>query len=325
MVRQRSGQAGAFAIVIVGLLVGGTAQLSIARMTSSATVGSNTFTTAAHFDTTPPTVASSVISKTVLYLAGYIHQGGTYYVYANITDAGSGVASATANVSNITTGSTAVAVVAGSYSVEGVSYNYRSASLTAKNPLTAGSVTYSITAVDGSGNSGTTAGLTVVVDNTVPAGSNILLADGGGTAGTIQLGDTITFTFNDVIDPQSVLAGWTGASTNVVVRFTDSGANDTFAIWNSTNTAQLAVGTVNTKGDYVMPGGATAGLSGTASTMVLNTSTDTIRVTLGTVAGMIKNDNKKRAPAWTPSASATDRAGNAESTTVVNGANLVGF
>ena len=325
MARRRSGQVGALAIVMVGVVLGGTAQLSLARMTSSATVGSNTFTTAAHFDTTPPTVASSVISKTVQYLSGYIRQAGAYYVYANITDAGSGVASATANVANITTGSTAVALVAGSYSVGGVSYNYRSASLTAKNPLAAGSVTYSITAVDGSGNSGTTSGLTVVVDNTVPAGSNILLSDGGGTAGTIQLGDTITYTFNDVIDPQSVLAGWTGASTNVVVRFTDSGANDTFAVWNSTNTTQLALGTVNTKGDYVMPGGATAGASGTPSTMVLNTSSDTITITLGTVAGTIKNDNANHKPAWTPSASATDRAGNAMSTTVVNGANVVGF
>ena len=324
MARRHSNQVGAFAIVIAGMLLGGTAQLSLARMTSSATVGSNTFTTAAHFDTTPPTVSSSVISKTVQYLSGYIRQAGAYYVYANITDAGSGVASATANVANITTGSTAVALVAGSYSVGGVSYNYRSASLTAKNPLAAGSVTYSITAVDGSGNSGTTPGLTVIVDNTAPTGSNIQTADGGGTPGTIQLGDTITYTFSEVIDPESILSGWTGASTSVVVRFTNNASADTFAVWNAANTTQLNLGSVNTKGNYVT-GAVTAGASGTPSSMVLNTSTNMITITLGTIAGPVVNVPGANKMAWTPSASATDRAGNAMSTTVVNGANVVGF
>ena len=75
-----------------------------------------TFATAACFiaDNVPPSVSSTVISKTVPYLPGFIRQGGTYYVYANVTDGGcapSGIATVRANVSTVTTGSTAVALV----------------------------------------------------------------------------------------------------------------------------------------------------------------------------------------------------------------------
>ncbi|HVA87811.1 MAG TPA: hypothetical protein VNF73_16015 [Candidatus Saccharimonadales bacterium] len=324
MARRRSGRLAALVVVIVGVVFGGTAQMSLARLTSSTTLASNTFTTATSFDTTPPTVSSSVISKTGQYVSGYIHPGGTYYVYANVTDSGTGVATVTANVSNIATGSTAVVLVAGSYTVNGVTYNYRSASLTAKNPLAAGTATYSITAIDGAGNSGTTSGLTVVVDNTAPFGAGIQTADGGGTVGTIEPGDTVTYTFSEVIDPQSILGGWNGASTSVVVRFTNNARNDSFAIWDSTNTFQLGLGSVNTHGDYVT-GAVTIGATGTPSTMVLNNATSTITITFGTISGSVKNDNKKHTAAWAPSSAALDRAGNAMSTTVVNGANVKGF
>ena len=65
-----------------------------------------------------------------------------------MTDAGSGVATVRANVSTVTTGQTAVALVAGSYSVGGVSYNYRSASVTANAVLAEGAKAYTITATD---------------------------------------------------------------------------------------------------------------------------------------------------------------------------------
>ena len=48
----------------------------------------------------------------------------------------------TVNVSNFTTGQTAVPLVAGSYTAFGTTYNYRSAALTANAVLSAGSKTY---------------------------------------------------------------------------------------------------------------------------------------------------------------------------------------
>ena len=305
--------------VMPGVAVGTGVGWSLARMTKTVAIGANTFTAAASFDTVAPTVSATVISKTGLYFASFIKQGGTYYVYANATDAGTpatGIASITADVSAITTGQTAAALTAGSYSVEGASYGYRSASLTANSSLTEGSKSYTLTSTDNATNSRLQTGYTVTVDNTVPSASDVQTANGGATAGTIELGDTITLTFSEVIDPESILAGWTGASTSVVVRFTNSGSADRYAVWNAANIAQLNLGSVNTHGDYVTTD-VTAGASGTASSMVLNTGTRTVTVTLGTIAGTVKNDAGNNNEGWTPSASAFDRAGNAMSTTSV--------
>ncbi len=99
------------------------------------------FTVSPH-DVTAPTVSSAVIAKSGGGVGGFIRQNGGYYIYANVTDQGSpssGIATVRANVSTVTTGATAVALTAGSFSVEGVSFNYRSAVQTASNPLAAGS------------------------------------------------------------------------------------------------------------------------------------------------------------------------------------------
>ncbi len=126
-----------------------------------------------------PDTGNPVIANTDLRIApvgntttpGFIQQGGQYYVYANASDAVSGIASVTANVNTVTTGQTAVPLVAGSYTVGGVTYGYRSAALTANAVLTAGNKNYTATATDGVGQAVTTSNATVAVDNTAPTGS----------------------------------------------------------------------------------------------------------------------------------------------------------
>ena len=81
-------------------------------------------------DTTPPTIGASVISKTTQYLPGSIKPSASVYVYANVTDPGAepaGWRPSPPTSASIKAGSTAVALVAGSYPVGGVSYGYRSA------------------------------------------------------------------------------------------------------------------------------------------------------------------------------------------------------
>jgi hypothetical protein len=39
----------------------------------------------------------------------------------------------------------------------------------------------------------------------------------GGTAGKLEAGDTLTYTFSEPMLPASVLGGWAGAATPVVV------------------------------------------------------------------------------------------------------------
>ena len=60
-------------------------------------------------DTVAPTVSAATIAKTAGGVDGYVKQGGTYYVYAQVTDTGSpatGVSTVRANVSTVTTGAT---------------------------------------------------------------------------------------------------------------------------------------------------------------------------------------------------------------------------
>jgi hypothetical protein len=272
-----------------------------------------------------PTIESSAIGKSTGGVAGFIHQGGAYRVYANVSDTGnpaSGVDSVTADVSTVTAGSTAVALAPGSFSAGGVSYGFRSAQLTAGAGLSAGSKAYSVSATDSAANGPASSGFAVTVDNTAPAGSNVQTADGGGTAGTPQAGDTLTYTFTEAMEPESILAGWSGTSTSVVVRVANGGVlpitADTVSVWNSTNAAQLPLGTITLpSGTYVagLAAGdsATFGATGTPSTMVMSGST--ITITLGTAAGQAAGLGLlPGAMSWVPSAIATDWAGNATST-----------
>jgi hypothetical protein len=263
-------------------------------------------------DTTPPTVSAAVIGKTQGGTPGYVKQGGTYYVYANATDAGStasGVSTVTANVSNVTTGQTTVPLVAGSYTVGGVTYGYRSASITASNPLSAGSKSFTVTATDASGNSAIFTGL-VTVDNTAPTASDVQTANkAGGIAGRAEVGDTITYTFSEAMDPATILAGWDGTATSVTLRLTNAGASDRVTIFNSGNTVQLALGTVVLgRTDYT---GASRTFTG--STMVMSGST--ITITLGTASGTTTTAAGTGTMTWTPSTAATDLAANACSAT----------
>src|SRR5437867_3571885 len=107
MTLKREAIAGITIAFVIGLLLGGGTGTTWAKFSATSSNSSDTFAAAA--DWVAPTVTATVIGKTVGGTPGYIHQGGTYYVYANVTDSGnpaSGVSTVTANVSSITTGQT---------------------------------------------------------------------------------------------------------------------------------------------------------------------------------------------------------------------------
>lgn len=270
-------------------------------------------------DWVAPTASASVIQKTQGGTPGYIHQGGTYRVYANDSDTGnpaSGISSVTGNVGTITSGQTAAALSSGSFTVFGQSYNYETASLTAGSSLAAGTYNYTLTSTDNAGNSGTQSGYSVVVDNTAPTGTSATGANhSGGTVGRAEAGDTITFTYSEPIDPNSIVSGWTGSgTTNCVVRLNDGAAsNDTVTIYAPGNTTQLPLGSVNLgRVDYNSSlATVTFGASGTASTIAV--SGDSFVITLGTQSGTSHAASSTGTVQWTtsPPTGATDRAGNA--------------
>jgi len=248
---------------------------------------------------------------------GYIHQGGDYYVYAAITDSGnppSGIASVTADVSRVTTGQTAAPLTAGSWTVGGVAYDYRSALLAADAPLMPGGKPYSLAMTDATSNSATQGPFVVTVDNSAPAGSDVQTANNAFVIGHAETGDKITFTYTETMDPQTILAGWDGTSTTVTVRLVDNlGGRDTIQVYDAADTTLLNLGSVNLGGNqYVKQGDAV--FSG--STMVQSGSS--IVITLGVPSGgNLQTVGTATTMVWTPSAAATDPAGNPCSTAAV--------
>jgi hypothetical protein len=278
-------------------------------------------------DWKPPTVSATTVKKANGYLTGYVKQDGDYHVYANVAEPSSnpaaGVASVTADMSALTGVETAVPLTTtgGPWTVEGVSYNYRSAQLTADTPITPeGSKNWSLVATDAAtptANATSALPYTATVDNTAPSAANIATTN-SGTARRPTIGDTVTFTYNagEKVDPESILTGWTGAQTNVTVRVIQAGGSDRLEVWNTANSGSaLPFGTINLgRTDYVT---ATAhfGPSTAAVKSTMTLTNNTITVVLGTnTAGTPTTAGAGGNISWTPSTTAYDRAGNAAST-----------
>jgi hypothetical protein len=303
-------------LVALPALVAAGVQFSAAGFVTSSADPSNALS--AHSDWSVPVASASAIAGTTAGATGSIKAGASYYVYATVSDTGnpaSGVASVTANVTALTSAGGSVALTAGSYTVGATTYAYRSAAQTAKSSLSAGSYAYTLTLADAASNSTTQSGFSVTVDATAPSAADVQSANvAGGTAGKPDAGDRVVLTFSEPIDPSSILAGWTGAATNVVVRITEGGAgNDVLTVRNTTNSAQLPLGSVNLARTDFVTATRDFGATGTLATMVQAGSA--ITLTLGTPSGTTGTAAAAAAMIWTPVATATDVAGNGATTT----------
>jgi hypothetical protein len=284
-------------------------------------------------DIRAPAVSASVVGKTQGGATGFVKKGGTYFVYANVTDSGnpaSGVLSVTANLSGLG-GGTAVVLSAGAFVAGGQSYNYRSAQQTAGAALAEGPAAYPIATADNAAN-GAVSNWSATVDNTAPFGADIQTANaGGGTAGKAEQGDTVTFTYSEPIEPESILSGWNGSSTSVVVRITTGvallgellGQNEGLQVFDSANSTALPLGTVDLKQRYVaktlflLEGSMTFGASGTPSMMSM--SNGVVTVVLGAHGGNeALTVSTAGTMAWGPSTTPYDRAANVAAATVAN-------
>jgi Bacterial Ig-like domain/Bacterial Ig domain len=122
-------------------------------------------------DSTAPSVSATAIADQNATTTGSIHQGASYYLYANVSESGSGINTVTGSVTNITTGASSVAMTTagGPWTFGAQSYNYRSALQTANSSLAAGSKTFTVTATDNVANSSGGVPGSVTVDNTAPS------------------------------------------------------------------------------------------------------------------------------------------------------------
>jgi hypothetical protein len=206
-------------------------------------------------------------------------------------------------------------MVAGSYSAQGVLYNYRSAARTAITPMANGTRNYGFTMSDlaAPANGQTQAGFTVIIDNTGPAPVDMTSANkAGGVVGRAEQGDTITYTWNQPIDPESLVPGWDGGSpTTVTVRIQNKGPNDQLKIEGAVGTL-LNFGTVNLQQNYAQ---GTRTFTGSSVSMLGNTVT----IVLGTASGGVNTVTVPTPTTWQASTGAYDAAGNACSTITITG------
>jgi hypothetical protein len=312
----------ALAVALVVLAAAGSLPL-ITSSSFSASTTNNGSSFSAVPDWTPPTLTAAAVGKSAGGNAGFVKPGGTYYIYANATDAGapaSGIGTVKADVSLVTTGQTAVALVAGSYSAGGVAYTYRSAQLTAKATLTSGTLAFSVTATDLAAGS-TSAAFSVVGDDVVPSAAALESTNvAGGTVGKLELGDTLTLTYSEVMDWTTILAGWDGSATDAVLRLVNAGGtNVDYVELYSPSLVRLPLGTVYLS-DRTYIAGATGAyvdfaLAGAATATRMTATGSALTFVLGTPGGTVTASTAGAHMTWTPSALATDRAGNAASVT----------
>ena len=150
-----------------------------------------------------------------------------------------------------------------------------------------GSDSFTYTANDGTTN-GNTATVTIT-DNIKPTAVDVQATNtSGGPVSELNPRDTITFTFSEPIDPNSIVAGWNGTgSQNVVIRVLDTSilglptGPDHLEVYNAANSALLPLGSVNLgRNDYVLAplgiGRINFGATGTPSTMTISGNTVTI-------------------------------------------------
>jgi hypothetical protein len=308
-------------IVLAALLAAGVTVALLGRGTVAAFSGqasNGSAGLAADTDWTPPTASAAVVAKAAGGDGGYVREGGNYYAYANVTDGGnpaSGVASVSADAGM---GPVTFSTAGGPWTVDGVSYNYRTAQQTLAAGTPAGTYPFSISSTDADtpSNGQTQNGFNIVVDNTGATATDVQTANGSTIAGRPQQGDTVTFTYSEPVERLSILSGWTGTTANVVVRI-NNGTPDRLQVYNAANTTMLpltnATGLDLGRNDYVSAN-RTFGATGTASTMVR--SGNSITITLGTQSAAGTTAGGNGTMSWTPSATVTDRAGNATSTTV---------
>lgn len=183
---------------------------------------------------------------------------------------------------------------------------------------------------DGAGTQTTSATVAArQVDNAPLRGVDVQTTNGGGTAGKITAGDSVAFTYSQLVAPGTVATGWTGGSLAVTARFRDGNVTgvgtgnkgDTLDVRVGTTTLNL--GTVNLHEDYVKTGKTvTFNATLTATTVAVN-GVDRTVVTLQIGVRATGNNSSLRtvslaaAMTWSPSSAARTPDGSACSTAPV--------
>lgn len=290
--------------VAIGLAGGGT----YAAFSSQATSTSNTI--AAHPDWLAPALTSHALVKTSGGVANFVKPSGTFRVCGHVGADPGKPATGLKDVIADLGGQGTVALTAGSAAPCTAAHTHQSASVTATTAVPLGQTTTInvVTTVRDNGLNATTVTTPVVVDNDAPAPADVTTTN-GGILNKPDAGDTITFTFDEPVDPDSIIDGWDGAQARTItVNGTSAGGgNDRLAF----SVPIVAAGNYLTiRNDYVTDPVEYANSTIVAAGSPLGTQ---YRVTLGTMSNVsaTRTRTSSTAMTWATSGATWDRAGNA--------------
>jgi hypothetical protein len=164
--------------------------------------------------------------------------------------------------------------------------------------------------------------VTVTIDTVAPTVTSAKLANGTGTAGKADQGDTATFIFSKQLNAASLCSTWTNSGTqtltNVTATITNNAGNDPLTV--SSASCTLNFGS-NVVGDYT-----SVTSTFTNSTITWNPSTNTLTITLGAQAtGTTKTGVATKNQVYTVSAAITDIAGSTVSNSPFTDPTKTGF
>lgn len=273
-------------------------------------------------DWKPPIVSRAAVVKSEGGIPGWVRQGAQYRAVAAVADDPSshpaaGVGTVTGGVDGLPD----IALPVGASTVGGLAYTHQSALQTAPAYIPAGTYTGWVWATDLAVPAQTSADfpLTFTADSTAPTPTAVTIAN-GGAARRADAGDTVTFSWGEVVDPHSVVPGWTGDAMDVTVRITHSTATggDVLTVWNATNAALLPLGQVTLGGDYVSTS-MTFGAGGTRSRLSWAPAGTGFTVVLGSASSSsaASTSTTGATTTWTPTVTVYDRAGNRSPATAV--------
>jgi chitinase len=237
-------------------------------------------------DNTPPVTTPSVPPQAT----------GPVTVSAEATDTGSGIQSVTFQAYYMGAWTTICVDTTAPYSCT-----------TDSTSVPDGAYQVRVITTDNAGVSTTGSTYQIVVDNQTPAGSAIAATNGSGTAGRIDSGDTVQFTWTEPMAPASILTNWTGTSQAITVNVKNNGNNDEMYF--------TGLNLVLSATDLKLGGNFVSGDAQFAATMAQ--SAGTVTVTLGARTGGGVSTVASSTMTWCPSANATDLAGKASATTTV--------
>ncbi|MGN6251042.1 MAG: Ig-like domain-containing protein [Marmoricola sp.] len=168
--------------------------------------------------------------------------------------------------------------------------------------------------------------VTVSVDNSVLQAQDVQ-ASNGGVRGKPDSGDTVVLTYSGIVDPATILAGWTGASTAITATVNDAaisggpGTGDWLGL--AAGKAAVNLGQVAFGENYVKArkSATFAATLSAATQTVAGQQVTVVTVTLGSVTqggGSLRQTSTAGTTSWTPSAAARTPSGVACSTTAVS-------